>query len=93
MTDGWDMNGWGWVWMTLMMLIGTALVMGIVLLLYRGSQPGGSTSRAENPLEILAQRFAKGEIGEEEYRRRRDVLQRLIESVRVDADLTGARTP
>jgi putative membrane protein len=82
MMDGWDMNGWGWAWMTTTMLIGTAVVVLVVILLYRGSQASGPVDRPENPLDILAQRFARGEINEEEYRGRRDVLQRLLESVR-----------
>ena len=60
-----------------------AIIAGIVLLiiwavralpgrtLMRGNIPG----TAETPLEILARRFASGEISAEEYERSRDVLR------------------
>ena len=75
MMDGWDMNGWGWVWMTLMMLIGTAVVVFTVFALVRGLQGGAQTQQLVNPLDTLAQRSAKGEIDDAEYKRRRDALQ------------------
>lgn len=75
MMNGWDMNGWDWAWMSLMMFVGTALVVAVVLLLVRGA-PGSEQPRyPDNPFDILAQRFARGEIDEAEYQRRRDALQ------------------
>ena len=78
MHGGW---GWGWGWMSLMMammvLFWGAVIVGIVWLI-RGT---GSPPRAreqdvsrETPVEILDRRFAEGEISEEDYRARREVL-------------------
>ena len=37
-------------------------------------RPSGEPDRSERPEEILAQRYARGEIDEDEYRRRLDIL-------------------
>ena len=75
MMYGWDMNGWDWAWMSLMMFVGTALVVGLIVLLMRGAPGSGQPRQPDNPFDILAQRFARGEIDEAEYQRRRDALQ------------------
>ena len=75
MMYGWDMNGWDWAWMSLMMFVGTALVVGLIVLLMRGAPGSGQPRQHDNPFDILAQRFARGEIDEAEYQRRRDALQ------------------
>ncbi len=36
MMNGWDMNGWGWTGMTLMMAIGVLLVALLVMVVLRG---------------------------------------------------------
>ena len=75
MMHGWDMNGWDWAWMSLMMFVGTALVVAVVILLVRGAPGSEQLRRSDSPFDILAQRFARGEIDEAEYQRRRDALQ------------------
>lgn len=68
----------------LMMLLFLGLIAAGVFLLVRstggGSRPHGggpstTAARPDNPaLKVLDERFARGEIDEEEYRRRRDIL-------------------
>lgn len=85
--DGWgymhDGPGWaGWLFMGLFLLFLVALVVAVVVLLVRSTRPGGSgagtgaaptgPSGAE---ALLEERFARGEIEEEEYLRRRSVLR------------------
>ena len=70
------MSGWGWAFMALgSVLFWVVLIVGIVILVrhLNGDNPFGSGGRssAEN---LLAQRFARGEIDEPEYRRRLMVL-------------------
>lgn len=70
-----DMSGWGWAgWfmpsLTALILLGV-LVTVIVLLARRPGERAPDTAG-----RILAERFARGEIGEEEYRQRRQVLGR-----------------
>lgn len=62
---------WGaWLAMTLTMLVFWGLVIWAVVAVGRGLAAGRSP-RAE---EILAERFARGEIDEEEYQRRTHLL-------------------
>lgn len=75
MMNGWDMTGWGWAWMSLVMGSSVLVVVLLALALFRGSGPATRRDRSEEPAEILAERYARGEIDEEEYRRRRGVLQ------------------
>ena len=75
--DGWSAGDW--LLTGLLMLLFWALVVGAVVwaLRRRGGGPdgpgraGGSGDAAR---EILDARFARGEIDEQEYRRRRDLL-------------------
>lgn len=75
MMVGWDMTAWGWFWMLLTMGGGTLLLVLLVVLLTRGTTTGSREAQPEAPKDILARRFARGEIDEAEYRRRLDALQ------------------
>lgn len=78
---GWG-GGWGgWLLMALVMVVFWGLVIaGIVALVHflsgnrtaASGGPGRGSGRAE---ELLAERLARGEIDEEEYRKRRAVLR------------------
>jgi putative membrane protein len=83
MDFGWSMGGFGLIWLfgvflvvLFWALVIAALVLGIRWLIradQRGRlQPPGP--RPEDPLEILRQRYARGEIDDEEYERRRKTL-------------------
>lgn len=69
-------GGAGWLLMILSMLAFWALVIGAVVLVSRGSGSGRTPPppAAPDPRRILDERFARGEIGPEEYRERRAVL-------------------
>lgn len=68
------MSGWGWS-----IGIGSMVVMIllVVLLMWLTRQPPGPDSGddEEKPFRILDQRFARGEIDEDEYARRRQALE------------------
>ena len=71
--------GWGgWILMTLVMLAFWALVVFAVVAIFRGvgrsSGPVERTTRRD-PLEILQERFARGEIDSDEYEARAKVLR------------------
>ena len=73
----WHGSGWGWVWMSVAMVgFWAVVVVGIVMLTRgpggeRGRRPPGGPSTAD---DVLAERFARGEIDADEYERNREVL-------------------
>jgi len=74
------MSGWGYALMTVTMVIFWGLlIVGIVALvryLSRGGQPTGAPpAQRPTPDQVLAERFARGEIDEDEYGRRLDALR------------------
>ena len=71
MMNGYDMNGWGWLGMTLMVVVTVAIVGLIIWAIVR--RPG--ELRAAAPArEHLDARLAGGEIDTQEYRERLDAL-------------------
>lgn len=74
-----DQAGGGWWLMVLLMLVVTvAVIVGVVALL-RGWTPAGPASvaaapRAADPRAILQERFARGEIDEQDFRARMRAL-------------------
>lgn len=73
--------GWGgWVLMTVAMVVFWALLITAVVLVVRylvsaqrtGANPASGAAHAEN---LLAERYARGEIDEEEYQRRMTILR------------------
>lgn len=79
---GWyhDGVGWGgWIMMTLAMVAFWGAVAFVVVALFRSTSNSGRTDRIgrrqRGPLEILDERFARGEIDEDEYYARRATLR------------------
>jgi putative membrane protein len=75
---GEHMTGWGWAAMTIsMILFWGLLILGGVLLVRTLNRPSSNPEAAPRPMpdQVLAERFARGEIDEEEYRRRLDALR------------------
>lgn len=79
---GHDPSGWGWFTMSVgMILFWTVLIVFAVLLFRAVNRPsdGGATTEKAQPTTtpelLLSERFARGEIDEEEYRRRLSVLR------------------
>jgi putative membrane protein len=76
--------GWGgWLLMALLVLLLVALIVGVVLLLARSAgaaqqsaAAAGAPAVGGSPAEqVLDERYARGEIDEDEYLRRRSVLR------------------
>jgi putative membrane protein len=72
-----DLSAWGWIAMATGMLLfwGLLILFGVLLVraLNRPAE-GPSGSARPSPQQILAERFARGEIDEEEYGRRTEAL-------------------
>ena len=80
---GHDMSGWGYAGMVIgMILFWILVIVGIIALIRFSSgafRTGTSPSLEtvdDSPAQILASRFARGEIDETEYQQRLDVLRR-----------------
>ena len=83
---GWD-GSWGvggWLAMSLMMLVFWGVPIALVVWLIRGSfrprQADGTTLRSSAE-QVLAERYARGEIDEEEFTRRGEVLRQGSKAV------------
>ena len=75
MMNGYTMTGWAWFWMTLVMAGTIAVIVVLVVTLSRRTDDGRARAGGPTPETLLRTRFARGEIDEEEYRRRLDVLR------------------
>lgn len=71
---------WGWGWMIfggLHMLLFWLLVIGVVVLLVRLGSGANNRGRSErDPLAILKERYARGEIDKSQYEQMRKDLER-----------------
>ncbi len=82
---GWDGGGWGWgawVFMSVFMVVVWGAIITAVVLVVRAVRdhhapypPSPSGDGAGQALRLLDERFARGEIDEDEYTRRRDLLR------------------
>ena len=82
MSHGWEMMPWyGMIFGPIMMIAVLAIVVTVVVLIVRrlGGGPVGAPNLNyrqphKTPIDILEERFAKGEIDKEEFEERRRVL-------------------
>lgn len=72
------MDGWDWVWGTLMMLVFWGGLVAVIVFAVRGFSGGSRRASGEglspDARTILESRFARGEISEEEFEQRKRVL-------------------
>jgi len=77
--NGDGMHWWGYAFMTVGTLLFWALVIaGIVALVRyagRSSQPPAAIAQRPTAEQVLAERYARGEIDDEEYQRRTRTLE------------------
>ncbi|MDH5599936.1 MAG: SHOCT domain-containing protein [Gammaproteobacteria bacterium] len=67
--DGYFFHGGGFMWVFWVLLIIA------IVFIFQNMAKGNSSSTNESPLEILKKRYARGEIDEEEYEKRRNKLE------------------
>ncbi len=69
------MMGGGWIFGPIMMILFVAVVVAIVVLVVRWLGGAGGARGSKSALDILEERFARGEIDQEEFQQRRQALQ------------------
>ena len=66
--EGWDFlpwfHGFGWLFMVLLVAL---VVWGVLALSRSAATRGAGANRGDRALEVLRERYAKGEIGAEEF--------------------------
>lgn len=72
---GWGW-GFGWIGMILFWLVPTLLVLAALKYLFAGKTRPGARHELDQALSILEERYARGEIGREEFMQKRDDLKR-----------------
>ncbi len=74
-----DVGGWGWFAMSAGMILFWAVLITFGVLLFRAlshpDTPPPPPAGPGAPEQLLAERFARGEIDEDEYQRRLGILQ------------------
>ena len=69
----WEAHGFGYGH-GFMWLIWIVIIIAVIFLIRAGSGGNKYSNSSEDALEILKKRFARGEIDEEEYQRKRKVI-------------------
>jgi|Deesub1362A_J573_1020465.scaffolds.fasta_scaffold31992_1 putative membrane protein len=76
--QGFGFGSWGIIGMILNLLFTLLILGGIILLIYwivKQFTPGGTSLESKNKaLEVLKERYAKGEISEKEYKKMKKEL-------------------
>jgi putative membrane protein len=65
---------WFWAAAGLFLVLRALVVVGVVVLIWRLLSAGGLWHRPDSATQLLRERYARGEIGEEEYRKRLETL-------------------
>jgi putative membrane protein len=69
----WDGYAFGWFWQILILVL---IVLGIAVLVRWFAHPSSQKPKEKTPIEILKERYAKGEINKQEFEeKKRDLLQ------------------
>jgi len=72
--DDHGMSGTGWLVSGLVSLLLLGILVVVLAAVLRGGWSDSRQQAPQNPLRLLDERFARGELDEPEYLRRRDLL-------------------
>ena len=75
MMGNWGMNGWGMGFGPFFMLFFAAIVLTLLFMFFRALFRSSSNNKPASALEILEERFARGEIDQNEFDSRRQILE------------------
>ena len=65
---------WGMFFGPVLMIAAIAAIVAVVVFIIRGNGGGSAATDAKTPLDILNERFARGEIEKEEFEEKRRLL-------------------
>ena len=68
------MGGWGIFMMIILVILIVIIVYAVMKLVQGGSNAGTTSNGRDEALEILNQRYAKGELSDEEYQQKKKLL-------------------
>ena len=71
---GWGPGGWGWLWGPIVLLGWVALIATVVWFVARSARPRDRYG-VDRAREVLAERYARGELTTDEYRERLEQLR------------------
>lgn len=73
-SDGYGWMGGGWIFMVLFWVL---VIIGVIAITrqFGGGGNGSLNTPRKTPLDILQERYARGEIGREEYEQKRSDLE------------------
>ncbi len=69
------MSGWGILMMVLLVILIVIIVYAVIKLVQGGNNSGTTSNGKDEALEILDQRYAKGELSDEEYQQKKKILK------------------
>lgn len=69
-------GGYSWIWFMVSWLLLLGGLAWLTIWVVRHLSGGGASASESSARRILDERFARGELEEDEYRRRRDALER-----------------
>ena len=76
MWQGYGLMGFGWIWMIIpVVLIGLLIYAAVKQADNSGRRYDAKYQGSSQAMEILNQKFANGEINEEEYKRKKELLK------------------
>jgi putative membrane protein len=78
-SDGWRhgwgaAGGWGWLWGPIVLLGWVTVIATVIWFVVRSTRPG-KRSGVDRARDVLAERYARGELTTEEYRERLEQLR------------------
>lgn len=75
----WDELGHGWWWgaglLHMVLFWGVVIVVIVLLVKWLAADGVGASDGGETPLQILKKRYARGEIGKEEFEQRKKDIE------------------
>ena len=74
--DGWSMMGEWWIWLIIILAVILVIGLLVVLLMGEDQKRGNRSDTGKSADQILDERYARGEINEEEYKEKKKEMRK-----------------